>query len=386
MPQRKASHRVCPPIHGLRLLNPPPVTPPFIEAFCAETGAITFIMTKLIIQIPCLNEAEVLPDTLAKLPRIIPGIDAIEYLVIDDGSQDDTSGVARRWGVHHVVRHRRNRGLAEAFRSGIDKCLAEGADIIVNTDADGQYEGADIAHIVAPVASGEADICIGDRSVAGNAHFGSGKRLLQRLGSYVVRTLSATDITDAVSGFRAMSRDAAQRINITTDFSYTTDMLIQAGRKRLAITSVPIRTHAATRPSRLFKSIPRFIQQTGVTILRAYTTFNSLRVFVGLGMLATVLGLYPIGRFLWFFATGDGDGHIQSLVIGGALLTVGVLVSTLGILADLIATNRKLLEANMLKLRRIEEKLEQQSDAAIDAADGDDKTAAFVDAPISRAG
>ncbi|MEP3420322.1 MAG: glycosyltransferase family 2 protein [Erythrobacter sp.] len=343
-------------------------------------------MTKLIIQIPCLNEAEVLPDTLAKLPRTIPGIDVIEYLVIDDGSQDDTSGVARRWGVHHVVRHRRNRGLAEAFRSGIDKCLTEGADIIVNTDADGQYEGADIAHIVAPVAAGEADICIGDRSVAGNAHFGSGKRLLQRLGSYVVRTLSATDITDAVSGFRAISRDAAQRINITTDFSYTTDMLIQAGRKRLAITSVPIRTHAATRPSRLFKSIPRFIQQTGVTILRAYTTFNSLRVFVGLGMLATVLGLYPIGRFLWFFATGDGDGHIQSLVIGGALLTVGVLVSTLGILADLIATNRKLLEANMLKLRRIEEKLEQQSDAAIDAADGDDNTAAFVDAPISRAG
>lgn len=172
-----------------------------------------------------------------------------------------------------------------------------------------------------------------------------------------MRTLSATDITDAVSGFRAISRDAAQRINITTDFSYTTDMLIQAGRKRLAITSVPVRTHAATRPSRLFKSIPRFIQQTGVTILRAYTTFNSLRVFVGLGMLATLIGLVPIGRFLWFYFSGDGDGHVQSLVIGGALLTVGVLVATLGILADLIATNRKLLEANMLKLRRIEERL-----------------------------
>jgi len=328
-------------------------------------------MTKLIIQIPCLNEAETLPDTLAKLPRAIPGVDVIEFLVIDDGSSDDTSGVARRWGVHHVVRHRRNRGLAEAFRSGIDKCLAEGADIIVNTDADGQYEGADIAHIVAPVAAGEADICIGDRSVAANEHFGGGKRLLQRFGSYVVRTLSATDITDAVSGFRAISRDAAQRINITTDFSYTTDMLIQAGRKRLAITSVPIRTHAATRPSRLFTSIPRFIQQTGVTILRAYTTFNSLRVFVGLGLLATVIGLFPIGRFLWFFATGQGDGHIQSLVIGGALLTVGVLVATLGILADLIATNRKLLEANMLKLRRIEEKLER-ADAAPTASESEE--------------
>ena len=316
-------------------------------------------MTKLIIQIPCLNEAEVLAETLAKLPRRVPGVDVIEYLIIDDGSTDDTSGVARRWGVHHIVRHRRNKGLAEAFRSGIDKCLAEGADIIVNTDADGQYEGADIAKIVAPVVAKEADICIGDRGVGNNAHFGPFKRLLQRFGSYVVRTLSNTDITDAVSGFRAISREAAQRINITTEFSYTTDMLIQAGRKRMAITSVPIRTHAATRPSRLFKSIPKFIQQTGVTILRAYTTFNALKVFVGLGVLAPLIGLIPIGRFLWFFANGDGDGHIQSLVIGGALLTVGELVSTLGLLADLLAPNRTLLEANMLKLRRIEERLDQ---------------------------
>ena len=342
-------------------------------------------MTKLIIQIPCLNEAEVLPDTLAKLPRSLPGIDTIEYLIIDDGSSDDTSGVAKRWGVHHVVRHRRNRGLAEAFRSGIDKCLAEGADIIVNTDADGQYEGADIAKIVAPVVACEADICIGDRSVGNNAHFGAGKRLLQRFGSYIVRTLSSTDITDAVSGFRAISRDAAQRINITTDFSYTTDMLIQAGRKRLAITSVPIRTHAATRPSRLFKSIPRFIQQTGVTILRAYTTFNAIRVFVGLGALATIIGLFPIGRFLWFFINGDGSGHIQSLVIGGALLTVGVLVATLGILADLIATNRKLLEANMLKLRRIEETLaKQNAETASERVETQDRGAPAQ--PVRKAG
>lgn len=320
-------------------------------------------MTKLIIQIPCLNEASVLPDTLAKLPRSVPGIDVIEYCVIDDGSTDDTSGVARRWGVHHIVRHCRNRGLAEAFRSGLERCLAEGADIIVNTDADGQYEGADIAKIVAPVVAGQTDICIGDRSVARNEHFGHGKRLLQRLGSYVVRTLSATDISDAVSGFRAISREAAQRINITTEFSYTTDMLIQAGRKRLAITSVPVRTHAATRPSRLFKSIWRFIQQTGVTIVRTYTTFNALRVFVGLGTAATLLGLMPIARFLWFWANGEGEGHIQSLVIGAALLIVGVLVSVLGILADLIATNRKLIEANMLKLRRIEELLNRSGAA-----------------------
>ncbi len=334
-------------------------------------------MTKLIIQIPCLNEAEVLPDTLARLPRSIPGVDQIEILVIDDGSHDDTAGVARRWGVHHVVQHRGNRGLADAFRSGIDKCLAEGADIIVNTDADGQYAGEDIATIVAPVVEGRADIVIGDRSVADNTHFGPFKRLLQRLGSFVVRTLSATDITDAVSGFRAISRDAAQRINITTDFSYTTDMLIQAGRKRLAVLSVPVRTNAATRPSRLFKSIPRFIMSTGVTITRAYTTFNALKVFVLLGALLTLIGLMPIARFVWFYLSGDGDGHVQSLVIGGALLTVGVLVGVLGILADLIATNRKLIETSILKLRRIEERL--------DAADAGRTTGADKPAPQRKA-
>ena len=336
-------------------------------------------MTKLIIQIPCLNEAEVLPETLAKLPRSLPGIDTIEYLIIDDGSSDDTSGVARRWGVHHIVRHRRNRGLAEAFRNGIDRCLAEGADIIVNTDADGQYAGEDIGAIVAPVAAGEADIVIGDRVVADNEHFGPFKRLLQRLGSFVVRTLSATDITDAVSGFRAMTRDAAQRINITTEFSYTTDMLIQAGRKRLAIKSIPIRTNAATRPSRLFKSIPGFIMSTGMTITRAYTTFNALKVFVLLGTALSVLGLLPIARFLVFYAMGDGSGHIQSLVIGGALLIVGVLVSTLGILADLIATNRKLMEATMLKLRRIEEKIDAQ-----DAEDSAHEAAPDAEQPARR--
>ncbi|KWV90515.1 glycosyltransferase family 2 protein [Erythrobacter sp. YT30] len=316
-------------------------------------------MTKLIIQIPCLNEAKVLPGTLAALPKSLPGVDSIEILIIDDGSTDDTSGVAARWGVNHIVRHRHNRGLAEAFRNGIDRCLKEGADIIVNTDADGQYVGADIAKIVAPVVSGKADICMGDRSVADNAHFSPFKRVLQRLGSFTVRQLSGTDVTDAVSGFRAMSRDAAQRINITTEFSYTTDMLIQAGRKRLAIVSVPIETNAATRPSRLFKSIPRFILSTGLTVVRAYTTFNALRVFLAAGALLSAAGLVPILRFLWFVIQGDSSGHLQSLVLGVALIIVGVLVGTLGILADLIATNRKLLEANMLKLRQIEEKLER---------------------------
>lgn len=317
-------------------------------------------MTKLVIQIPCLNEAEVLPQTLAALPRKIAGIDCIEYLVIDDGSSDNSAQIARMWGVHHIVRHRTNRGLAAAFRSGIEAALAAGADIIVNTDADGQYAGEDIEKIVAPILDGRADIVVGDRGVAENAHFGPIKRRLQTLGSRVVQRLANVEVSDAVSGFRALSRDAAQRINITTEFSYTTDMLIQAGRKRLAIVSVPIRTNRTTRPSRLFKSIPRFIMNTGITMARAYTTYNPLRAFVGLGLTMTLLGLLPMLRFLVLYARGDGDGHVQSLVIGGALLILGAMVALLGVLADLIAANRKLLETTLARLHRLEDRLEPQ--------------------------
>ena len=316
--------------------------------------------TKLIIQIPCFNEAETLPATLADLPRQVPGIDTIEVLVIDDGSSDGTAVVARKWGVQHVVVHNGNRGLAAAFQSGKDAALRAGADIIVNTDADGQYVGADIAQLVAPIVAGEADIVIGDRGVASNEHFGPFKRLLQRFGSAVVRKLSRTHVTDAVSGFRAMSREAAQSIIITTEFSYTTDMLIQSGRKRLKLVSVPIRTNPAARPSRLFRSIPQFVINTGITIARAYTTYNPLRVFVGAGAIMTLLGALPILRFFYLWASGDSQGHIQSLVLGGALIVLGVLTGLLGILADLIGANRKLLEATLFKVRQLEERMIEQ--------------------------
>lgn len=312
-------------------------------------------MTKLVIQIPCFNEANALPATLAALPRSIPGIDTIELLVIDDGSTDGTSEVARENGVRQIVRHRSNRGLAAAFQSGLDAALAAGADIIVNTDADGQYVGEDIAALVAPVVAGRADIVIGDRGVGRNEHFHPVKRLLQRLGSTVVRRLSRTKVTDAVSGFRAISRDAARRITITTEFSYTTDMLIQGGRKRMAIASVPIRTNRTDRPSRLFRSIPRFIANTIITILRAYATYNPLRTFALMGLIISLVGMVPILRFLWFWVLGAGAGHIQSLVIGGALLILGTLVVIMSLLADLIGTNRKLLEQTLAHVRRLEE-------------------------------
>lgn len=324
---------------------------------------------KLIVQIPCFNEAESLPTTLLSIPRSIKGIDHIELLVIDDGSSDNTSSIAARYGVHHILRHRTNRGLAAAFQTGLDAALRAGADIIVNTDADGQYDGSAIPALVAPIIEGRADIVIGDRGVARNAHFGPIKRRLQTLGSAVVQRLARAEITDAVSGFRAISREAAQRITITTEFSYTTDMLIQAGRKRLGIISVPVGTNRTLRPSRLFRSIPQFILNTCVTMARAYTMYNPLRVFLTAGSLCALIGTVPIMRFLYYYLIGDGQGHVQSLVIGGALLVLGLVAAMMGMIADLIAGNRKLLETTLEHVRKVEDVLAAQRSAGAPGID-----------------
>jgi glycosyltransferase involved in cell wall biosynthesis len=320
---------------------------------------------KLIIQIPCYNEGEHLPETLAALPRALAGVDTIEYLVIDDGSSDDTSSVAARLGVHHIVHHRTNRGLAAAFRSGIDRALAAGADIIVNTDADNQYDGRDIRVLVEPILSGEADIVVGDRGVGANAHFSPVKRLLQRLGSRVVARLSNAQIPDAVSGFRALSREAAQRINITSDFSYTTEMLIQAGRKRMAVKSAPVRTNGVVRPSRLFRSIPHFIVNTAATMIRAWAMYNPLRAFVSAGLIVALIGAAPMLRFIWFYLNGDGAGHIQSLIIGGVLIILGVIAIMLGAVADLIGRNRSLLEQTLERVRTLESAIAKSEAKAV---------------------
>jgi glycosyltransferase involved in cell wall biosynthesis len=315
---------------------------------------------KLIVQIPCFNEAENLEGTVAAIPRRMEGIDAVEILVIDDGSTDETTSVARRLNVDHIVRHRRNRGLAAAFQTGIDASLDAGADIIVNTDADNQYDASDLELLVGPILRGEADIVLGDRQVGTNQHFSRGKRALQRIGTGVVRHLSGIDIPDAVSGFRAMSRDAAMRMNIVSRFSYTTEMLIMAGDRRMAVASVPVRTNAPTRRSRLFRNVPQFIANTGTTIARAYALYNPLRTFLLIGLVISALGALPVLRFLWFYLGGDGQGHIQSLVLGGTLTVMGFITLLFGIVADLIGRNRQMLETALYKLRKIEETLDRR--------------------------
>jgi len=309
---------------------------------------------KLIVQIPCYNEAQTLPLVLGSIPQTIPGLTGIETLVIDDGSTDGTAEVAAAAGATHVVRHIGNKGLAEAFRTGLDACLRLGADIIVNTDGDNQYPAAEIPHLIAPILAGEADMVIGDRQPATVAHFSPLKRLLQALGSWTVRLTSGTDVPDAPSGFRAYSREAALRLNVVSQYTYTVETVIQAGKKRLAIAYVPVTVNQPLRPSRLMRSTWTYLKHSAATIVRVYAMYEPLKVFfyIGLGILAA--GLAGVGRFLYFYFTGGAAGHVQSLVLSAAFLIVGFQVLLIGLLADLIAANRRLIEEVLYRLKKLE--------------------------------
>jgi glycosyltransferase involved in cell wall biosynthesis len=309
---------------------------------------------KLIVQIPCYNEEETLPATFNDIPKKIDGVDEVEILIIDDGSTDKTIEVAKSLGVHHIVINKNNRGLARTFRTGLNECLKLGADIIVNTDGDNQYAGWDIPKLIQPILDGKADVVVGDRNTAKVAHFSPFKKFLQKLGSYVVKTLSGVQVPDAVSGFRAYSRDAALQLNIVSPFSYTIEALIQAGKKHMAVTSVPVETNAKTRESRLFSSIPKFIERQLTTIVRMYAMYQPLKVFFFIGLTLSILGAIPILRFLYFYFTGDGEGHLQSLVLGGVFTILGFISFLIALLADLMNFNRQLIEQTLEKVRRIE--------------------------------
>jgi len=314
-------------------------------------------LTKLIIQIPCLNEAETLPATLAGLPRSIPGIDVIEVLVIDDGSRDGTSDVARAAGVEHIVRLRRNKGLAAAFAAGIDASLKQHADFIVNTDADNQYPGHEIPKLLQPLLSGEADIVIGDRNIGEVQHMSWRKRQLQRFGSWVVRQVSGTSVPDTTSGFRAYTRDAALRMTIVSEFSYTLESIIQAGKKRMAIAHVPITSNPRTRSSRLFDSVFSYIKRSAATIVRIYAMYEPLKVFTYIGLLVFSGGFAIVLRFVYSFLfvdRGYGTSHIQSLILAAVLMIIGMFIVLIGLLADLISANRKLLEDLVYRIRGLE--------------------------------
>lgn len=299
---------------------------------------------KLIIQIPCLNESETLAIALAELPREVAGFDTVEWLIIDDGSTDNTAEVARRNGVHHVVRHPVNRGLAVGFMSGLEACLRLGADVIVNTDADNQYCGADIPKLTAPVLAHEADIVIGARPIDETAHFSWIKKKLQRLGSWAVRVASKTDVADAPSGFRAISREAAMRLNVFSAYTYTLETIIQAGQSNLRILSVPIRTNGDLRPSRLVKSISSYVRRSLGTILRVFVIYRPLALFVYVGSVFMTIGVIAGVRFLYYYLANGGEGHIQSVILASLCVTLGMLLYMMGLIGELIATNRKLLE------------------------------------------
>jgi glycosyltransferase involved in cell wall biosynthesis len=308
---------------------------------------------KLIIQIPCYNEEEYLGVTLNDLPKKLEGIDEIEYLVIDDGSADKTAEIAKKMGVNHIIRHNNNLGLARAFATGIENCLELGADVIVNTDADNQYYGADIEKLIKPILNGTADIVIGARPIDKIKHFSTTKKLLQIIGSSVVRFFSNTDVLDATSGFRAISRKAAYHISIFSNYTYTLETIIQAGRKGLAITSVPIRVNPVNRPSKLIRSTFHYVCSSIITIFRIFIIYKPFRFFVALSLIFLAIGLALGIRFLYFFIMGFGNGHIQSLILMLVVLILGFLLFIMGLVADLIAINGTLIEDIQFKIRKL---------------------------------
>ena len=312
---------------------------------------------KLIIQIPCYNEAETLEIALNDLPKHIEGIDEIEYLIINDGSKDDTVEVAKNWGVHYVVNFKKNKGLAKGFMAGIDACLRNGADIIVNTDADNQYCGEDIETIVRPILEGKADIVIGARPIDQTKHFSWLKKKLQHLGSWVVRKASKTDIPDAPSGFRAYSREAALQLNVVNEYTYTLEQIVQAGRTSIPIMSVPIRTNGELRPSRLFHSMFGYIKKSMVTIFRAYLMYKPMRFFTFLGIPPFVIGFALGVRYIVFIFMGRASGNIQSLILCSLLIMIAVMIWVLGMMADVISANRKISQEIQKRTRDIDYRL-----------------------------
>lgn len=309
---------------------------------------------KLIIQIPCYNEAETLEIALNALPKEIKGIDTIEYLIINDGSKDNTVEVAKKWGVHYVVNFKRNKGLAKGFMAGLDACLRNGADIIVNTDADNQYCGDDIEKLVRPILDGTTDIVIGERPIDQTEHFSPLKKKLQHFGSWVVRKASNSDIPDAPSGFRAYSREAAMHLNVANEYTYTLETIVQAGRTKIAQMSVPIRTNAELRPSRLFNSMFGYVKKSMLTIIRAYIMYKPLKFFTIVGAIPFLAGVGVGIRFIVYLCMGQSDGHIQSLILAAILILIGFMTFIIGLQADIIAANRKLLEDIQYHVRKLD--------------------------------
>ena len=318
---------------------------------------------KLIIQIPCHNESQVITQTIKSLPTTLEGFDSVEFLVIDDGSDDGTAEVAKKAGVHHLITLPGHMGLAAAFTSGIDACVKHGADVIVNTDADNQYHAEDICLLVKPILDGRAQIVVGDRGVATSEKFSPGKRILQRVGSWVVAQISGINIPDATSGFRALTREAALRTLVLNEYSYTLETLIQAGANRMPVEFVRIRTNPQTRPSRLIRNLTEYLANSSTTIVRSYTMYRPLRLFTSIAVVLLLGGLALGGRFLYYYFNGQGSGHLQSVVLAAVLLIVGFQVGLIGLVADLIAFNRKILEEVLYRVRHLELEKEEKSNS-----------------------